>query len=963
MAQYQEHEKPLSNPLADPAWRPVLDVLKKVVYRRDRQATQITLDDFTESLRFLKIRPEAKKFLGKELGVLPVPANEAELRILLAMDNSKQERLRFDEAAGELFKRTLQRYDEFASLAPLSHRGQLQRVFHSLFAAARKIPGQEPAAREASRILAAALTDSSRTLPASLLLHGTPVGGAQEMSRAIAQSMASLGYALLEIDLQQFRTEGEEASISGAKPYWNGAREGIATSFIYQHPKAVIIIHNADRSLPRVLEAFQQPLSRGSWVDQFGLEETDDGPPNGRHKRLPTTVDCTQAVFIFNVSEEGNRWYQNPDHLKLMDSPFSKAMVIEALRDATQEYRGETTPVFHAPLLDQLSDGLVLLKPVAWDELRAAARHGLQQATRKTGRRYSCQIAVKNARAITDLHLLRFAPAQGIGAADSLSFEKGLLSNFANWCIDQDAQASVRLDIDTAALQQLEIILGELGHDPIGTLKRKAQSVMYSVAIEEDERIGTSLILHDVLLQKTPRLKDFTGDVHLEASVPDVRFTDVAGHAEAKAFFQEMIRYLRCPARVKEIGVDLPKGVMLYGPPGTGKTKLAQSFAGEANLPFIAVTGTDLLYPQRASELYRIAQSAAPCAIFIDEVDVIGRRAQHGAAHDTAINTLLTSIQGFSKDRPIFHILATNRPESLDDALLRPGRVDRRFYCGALDREARSVMIARLIKVAGLDSTANERLLPLTYGMTGADLEQIARESGLRRLRQESDRTLSLDEVVDELNNHKFGERRSIRLNADSRYRVALHEIGHAVTHAILLPELVIEVVTITPRNNAAGFVSINAENFELANETPDAVRAFLTCRLAGRAAEMIAFGNEGRSSGASSDLSIATRAAYRAVAASGLDAEMPIGSVLGFSEFGEDIPTPMLHKAWERTQYWLQEAESNATRLLRLHWPLVTHLTERLLATEHINGDEFSELMANFQGSESDQTSAGEQS
>lgn len=964
MSQQSTERKTLANPLADPVWAPVVDVIRKCVFRRDREATHITLEDFRESLRYVEIRAEAIKFLSKELGELPQAANEAEIRSLLSIDNSRQQRLRFEDTPGALFKKALQRYEYFLSLAPLSSQGKLQHAYQTLLAAGNTIPGQELAAHDAAQWLAIAITGKSRALPVSLFLHGPHGAGCREMSSAIAQAMVGLGYAPLELDLSQYRNEGEEASIRGSKPYWSGSRAGDATGFIHQHSKAVIVVHNADRSLPRVLEAFMQPLTTGNWVDQFGLEDSEEGPPRGSSKRSPTSVDCRQAIFIFNASE-GSQWYQNPDYQKFLESQSGHELLLEAMRDATQEFRGESMPVFHGPLLDVLSKSFVRLTPVSWANLRAAAKDGLQQASRKIGRRFGCQISVKNARAIADLHLLRTAPSQGVSACNAKSFEEGVFADFASWRINNETDASAKLDIAPEAIEQLEKIIAALGGDPVATLKRKTQSVLYTVSIEKDEVNGVRFIVRDLTLQKTPQLKDFTGsEIHLEASVPDVRFSDVAGHTEAKDFFREMIEYLRRPALVSAIGVDLPKGVLLYGEPGTGKTKLAQAFAGEAGLPFIAVTGSDLLYPQRISELYRIARNVAPCVIFIDEVDVIGKRGQNGAAHDAAINTLLTSIQGFAQGQEIFHILATNRPNSLDEALLRPGRIDRKFYCGALDREGRANMLKRLAKVAKLAPKAIDHLLPLTYGMTGAYIEQIVREVGLRRLRQDG-QALSVDEVIDEINTQKWGKkRRGLNFDATTRRRIAVHEIGHALLLSIQQPELPIEVVTITPRsNNAAGFVSVNAENFELAEETPSAVRTFLACRLAGRVAEMIAFGQEGRSSGATSDLSIATRAAYRAVAYSGLDEEMPIGSILGFREFGEPPPAPLVHKAWERVQIWLQEAEREALRVLQEHWPLVEHLTDQLLEKEHLSGDEFAELIAGFHAVQTPTTPSGEQS
>jgi cell division protease FtsH len=959
------NQESATNPLANPALKPVFDVLKKVVFKRDRHATQISQEDFKEALRFLKItKGDARKYLTKELGDLLKPATEEELQQLLVLDNGKQEKLRFDEESGRIFKTALQRFEGFLSLATMSGRHHLNHVFRTLFAEASCVPGQQAAAREAALQLSISLTDNTRKLPATLFLHGPQGAGNHEMSRKIASAMSGLGYAQLEVDLSQFRTEGEEASISGSKPYWTGSRAGIVTSFIYQHPKAVIVFHNMDRTLPRVLESLYQPLTTGFWVDQFGLDESEESPSHSK-KRTPTTVDCREVTFIFNASE-GSDWYQNPDYVKFIDSDFAKPMIIEAMRDATQHYRGESTPVFHGPVLDIVSDSLVLLKPAAWESLRATAKRNLLQACRNIGRRFSCQISVKNAQAIADLHLLRFGPAQGISACAAKSFEDGALSSFATWSVAKDAQAAVKLNMDERAIKALSDIIHDLGCDPIATLRRKGQSVRYSVGIEENDVTGVTFMLRDLDLQQTPRLKDFTGEIHIEAAVPAVGFADVAGHPEAKEFFREMIGYLRQPERVAETGVDLPKGALLYGPPGSGKTRLAQAFAGEAGMPFIAVTGADLLYPHRISELYRIAKRSAPCVIFIDEVDVIGKRGRQGSAHDTAINTLLTKVQGFSCAQPIFHIMATNRENSLDDALVRPGRIDRRFYCGSLSREGRSRMIERLLKVTRLEQKSTSKLLPLTYGMTGAEIEQIVRECGLRRLRLENDRPLNLDEVIDEINTVKFGAKRLVEgQNKTTTHRVALHEVGHALVLQLKNPHLPLEVITITPRNNSAGFVSLNTEHANARDETPDAVRNYLAGVLAGRAAEMIAYGNEGRSSGAMSDLSTATRAAWKAVAHAGLDAEMPIGSILAFSEFEELAPEPLRRMAWERTQHWLKEAESEATAVLHKHWSLVEYLTEQLLEKEHIDGSEFNDLIERFrtknQETASTNTSQGE--
>jgi cell division protease FtsH len=302
-----------------------------------------------------------------------------------------------------------------------------------------------------------------------------------------------------------------------------------------------------------------------------------------------------------------------------------------------------------------------------------------------------------------------------------------------------------------------------------------------------------------------------------------------------------------------------------------------------------------------------------------------------------AITKLLTEIQGFSSKAPIFHILATNRPDKLDPALVRSGRIDRRFHIGPLQAEARRVFISELEKLVPLSIVEQEKLVKSSHGLTGAQLTMLKRETGLRLLREGK---LNADAVFEELDNLRYGERVAEEREQDFIEQVATHECGHALVHHLLFPAQPITLLSIVARNgDHEGFLAVQKKR------TPSdacTIRDQLVVLLAGRMAEIKAFGHGKLSNGAISDLAQATTLANHAIALGGMDAVFGPVSIAGL----DHIPDSLAEQILARVRVWLKEAEERAMALLNSHQHLLAKLTHELINRESLDTDELQILL-----------------
>ncbi|MCC7001705.1 MAG: ATP-dependent zinc metalloprotease FtsH [Gemmatimonadaceae bacterium] len=375
----------------------------------------------------------------------------------------------------------------------------------------------------------------------------------------------------------------------------------------------------------------------------------------------------------------------------------------------------------------------------------------------------------------------------------------------------------------------------------------------------------------------------------LSGDTPKVTFADVAGADEAKVELREIIEFLKDPQKVTKLGGRLPKGALLVGPPGTGKTLLARAVAGEAGRPFFSMSGSDFVEmfvgvgASRVRDLFEQGKANAPCIIFIDEIDAVGRHrgAGLGGGHDEreqTLNQLLVEMDGFESNDGVILIAATNRPDVLDPALLRPGRFDRQIVVDAPDLRGREGILKVHVRNKPLaDDVDIHRLARGTPGMAGADLANLVNEAALLAARRNHDKIYQVD-FEDAKDRVMLGaERKSLVMREEERRLTAFHEAGHAVCAIRVKGNDPLHKVTIVPRGRALGLAFTLPED-DRVSVTREQIEARLVMAYGGRVSEELVFGREHVTTGAASDIQQATGIARRYVSQWGLsDAIGPI--------------------------------------------------------------------------------------
>jgi len=411
-------------------------------------------------------------------------------------------------------------------------------------------------------------------------------------------------------------------------------------------------------------------------------------------------------------------------------------------------------------------------------------------------------------------------------------------------------------------------------------------------------------------------------------------FNDIAGNEEACRSMQEIIDFLKAPQRYVSFGARVPKGVLLYGPPGTGKTLLARAVAGEADVPFFSLSGSDFMQmyvgvgAMRVRELFARGRKAGRAIIFIDEIDAIGKSRHRGAdgasdERDQTLNALLTEMDGFSGDSGVIMLAATNRFDVLDPALLRPGRFDRLIEIGLPDQKARQAILQLHAQNKPVSAdVCFSAIAEMTLGFSGAQLENLLNEAALQALREGKPR---IDQQM--IENAFTGlvagtPREDQRLETD-RFRAAVHEAGHAVVSALLLPDHQLKKVTILPTSRGAGGYSLSLPRQEKM-VTEKELRAQICTALAGRCAEALFFGADHVSVGAESDLEKATVIAQNMVTRWGMGGAGPVSfRVLDAGGHStQQLCRALLEELYEQTMALIseyrQQLESIASALMK---------------------------------------------
>jgi len=453
----------------------------------------------------------------------------------------------------------------------------------------------------------------------------------------------------------------------------------------------------------------------------------------------------------------------------------------------------------------------------------------------------------------------------------------------------------------------------------------------------------------------------------LNAEAPKVTFDDVAGAEEAKAELEEIVEFLKDPKKFGRLGGRIPKGALLVGPPGTGKTLLARAVAGEAGRPFFSMSGSDFVEmfvgvgASRVRDLFEQGKAHAPCIIFIDEIDAVGRHrgAGLGGGHDEreqTLNQLLVEMDGFESNEGVILIAATNRPDVLDPALLRPGRFDRQIVVDAPDLRGREgILRVHLRKVPVHTDVEVGVLARGTPGMCGADLANLVNEGALLAARRGREKVFmtDLEEAKDKV--MLGAERRSFVMKEEERRLTAYHEAGHAVCGMMVAGNDPMHKVTIVPRGRALGIAFTLPED-DRVSITRQQLEATLVMTYGGRAAEELVFGRDRVTTGASSDISKATGLARRYVTQWGLsdvigpvaisenDQEVFLGRDIGSRREVSEKTAELVDAEVTRV---LNEALGRARQTLREHQDLLHAVAQNLLERETLARDELLLLVA----------------
>ncbi|WP_434684678.1 ATP-dependent zinc metalloprotease FtsH [Pseudanabaena minima] len=447
-----------------------------------------------------------------------------------------------------------------------------------------------------------------------------------------------------------------------------------------------------------------------------------------------------------------------------------------------------------------------------------------------------------------------------------------------------------------------------------------------------------------------------------------IMFEDVAGIDTAKEELQEVVTFLKQPDRFTAVGAKIPKGVLLIGPPGTGKTLLAKAIAGEAGVPFFSLSGSEFVEmfvgvgASRVRDLFQKAKDNAPCIIFIDEIDAVGRQRGAGIGggndeREQTLNQMLTEMDGFQGNSGVIVVAATNRPDVLDSALLRPGRFDRQITVDYPDYKGRQEILkvhARNKKLE--DNVSLESVARLTPGFAGADLANLLNEAAILAARRYKEAIGEL-EIADAIDRITIGLSMKPMLDSSKKRLVAYHEVGHALVMTLLKNASLLDKITIVPRSGGIGGFAKGVPDEEYGLESRSQILDTITMMLGGRAAEEVVFGDAEITTGASGDFQQVARLTRLMVTQFGMS-DLGLGALE--SESGEvflgrnfmpqsDYSVKLGDRIDRQIRQIAQTCYDTAKRLIEENRDLCDRLVDILLDVETLDGEEFRKIVAEY--------------
>jgi len=780
----------------------------------------------------------------------------------------------------------------------------------------------------------------------------------------LANSITSLlpEYSFKSFDMTQYSHPEIGGNLVGTPRMWGNAKNGELTSYVKKHPKSVIVFDEFDKAHTNVQNALLTLLNDGYIDDANGW--CADGEPwhkdRGNEaecsdKNLITRVNFNETILIFTTNL-GSKLYNDDNFMEAFTNNYIQSQQILydvlAKETTTQSISAGFSKQTEAPailphFLSRLMQAkLVLFNKLTLEHFLKIIKIKFEEFKLNILKSYDIDVVCNNdnLKYLFNFLVLQQAPnidARNVNTKSIQNLYHDILEHIEVLDIDFSFIDTIKLDISKDAKIYFEENFSEMiqNNNLIKYFFRKNISFIFSskVDIEDKTLIYT---IKSISHNKINSVYDFQGSDALSFEVPDITFDQIAGHNKVKEKLKEIIKYLKDPKLTQKYGIEIPRGMLMYGKPGTGKTLLAKAFANEADLPIIQTTGAKLLNQEHLTNIYKKAKEYAPCIIFIDEIDTLGKR-DGNTFKDTIINQLLTELNGFNDDNEslIFTMAATNLKYKIDDAILRSGRIDIHLEIDDLDQEARKYFMNKLKSKPTQKDIDIDKLVFYTAGMTGADLEKVLRESSLEALRTKNN-IITQQIVIEQINIIKYGQRTILKSIESVLNETAYHEAGHAVIFKVLMPHIPIEQITIIPRGESLGFVSYNDEDIE-SNMSKKDIENKIAILFAGRIAQTKQFNDDGFDTGASNDLEKATFYAYIMAAGYGMDEK------LGYLNISRIKNNTFLQSQIEESVIkTLKTIQIKAEELVDKHWEKIEKIAKLLIEKEVLEFDELREVL-----------------
>jgi ATP-dependent Zn protease len=798
----------------------------------------------------------------------------------------------------------------------------------------------------------------------TFLFLGPPATGKTYLSKILSESFDD--YAFLELSMTEFQNHNDGMKIFGTEKGWSTASNGVLTSFVKNNSKCVVLLDEFEKAHTNIQKKLLPIFSEGYLNDANGW--TPDGETfdssESKHKidEIVTKVDFSETIIVI-TSNLGTELYNNHEFLECLDDDYRKAetMILQSLQTETKKEANEEISAIIPEMLSRLSQGkIVLFNKLSFNNLFKISQNIFDEKINEIENKFNINYTRDDTTSyILQCLLLQFAPYLDVRRIKSKIYE-----NFTDIITDKLLEEKklwkdidiIKTKISNQVRNFIDNEITTYANDQTLTTflfrKNYTVKVSYSTKINDKEIIVS---FDNVEFQKIKKVEDIVGTGALSFSIPETNFdTDIAGHDEVKGRLKEIANLLKNPQALKRFNAKIPKGMLLYGVPGTGKTMLAKAFANYADLPFIETTANDLIDVSNNNldmikSVFKRAKDYAPSIIFIDEIDTFGSRNKNGSK--AVINELLTQINGFSDniDESVFIIAATNNKNDIDDAILRPGRIELHIEIPTLNTKGRKYFIEKILKSPCEENIDISKLVMYTAGMTGAQLEKIANESSLYVIRHGL-KELTQKIIIEQINIEKYGKRVTNKSIEDELDETAYHEAGHAIISKILMPDIKIEQITVTPREDTLGFVSYDLSSASSSLSKKD-IENKICVAYAGRVAQMKQFNDDGFDTGASSDLAQVTRLCFAMVAHFGMDKEFGEINIDGIPNYQKETigmtDTKLFNTKIENRVLEISKLLKQRTdKLVDIHWDKIDNLAKQLLKKEVIHEEELNEIV-----------------